>query len=279
VTAADTAGHTGTSPAITWTPTALAQFGVEAHGSTIYTGVPFTVTVTPCDVFKNCTSVDLPVWIEFSANKLGVTLPGKQQLFGTTDYPAIAENTTNSLIISVSNTGETVFGSSDSITVVEPPCTLIVTSAGCCSIAVEYTSFSGGVAAGATDTFAIECCTWCTLTVVDSDTCLFIEWTGAVTSTDNPIIIHMDSDKSVTAYCTIVSVETKVTSLLMNWNLVSVPLIPEDPDPDAVFGDDVNPLRFWGYDPDSGYQQPTSVDLGEGYWLRINGQPILTVIL
>ncbi|MDO9575374.1 MAG: right-handed parallel beta-helix repeat-containing protein [bacterium] len=119
VTAVDTAGITGTSETITWIPVTLNYFGVVAQSDPIYTGVPFTFTVTPYDTFNNVTSWGLPVWIEFSANELGVALPtGPQKLTATTAYSAIATNPSGSLQVTVMTTDGLIFGVSAPITVI-----------------------------------------------------------------------------------------------------------------------------------------------------------------
>ena len=54
------------------------------------------------------------------------------------------------------------------------------------------------------------------------------------------------------------------------WNLISVPLIPENAFADAVIGDDVPPASYYylfGYQAGTGYVLSDSVFLSEGYWL------------
>ena len=54
------------------------------------------------------------------------------------------------------------------------------------------------------------------------------------------------------------------------WNLASVPLDPDDPDPDAVYGDDLAPLYIWQWDPGQGrYVVPEAIAPAEGYWLHV----------
>jgi len=54
------------------------------------------------------------------------------------------------------------------------------------------------------------------------------------------------------------------------WNMVSLPLSPEYPAPDAVFGDDVTPLNIWTYNPDNDeLVYPDSIELGKGYWIMV----------
>ena len=107
---------------------------------------------------------------------------------------------------------------------------LTVTSDGCCPITVEYDGVSEEVAADDTRTFAdIPCCTDVTLTAVVPEGCEFVEWSGDIAPnapTDNPITIHMDSDKSVTAYCKSICVGPPwPVTLESGWNLLSTPIL------------------------------------------------------
>ena len=84
-----------------------------------------------------------------------------------------------------------------------PTYNLTITSDGCCNVSVVWDGGSGSVAAGAMDTFAVPCCNNVTLTADDSDPCCdFVNWTGNVSGSANPVILHMDSAKNVTANCT-----------------------------------------------------------------------------
>ncbi|MBZ0264001.1 choice-of-anchor D domain-containing protein [bacterium] len=49
------------------------------------------------------------------------------------------------------------------------------------------------------------------------------------------------------------------------WNMVSVPIIPDDPARQAIFGDDVSIL--YSYDQNGGYTIEDEMDHGAGYWL------------
>jgi len=93
-----------------------------------------------------------------------------------------------------------------------PLYTLTVESDGCCPINVAYDDFSANVTADDSQTFTgIPCGTDVTLTADEADCCNFVEWTGDVPSgheNDNPVTIHVNSDKSVTGHCTGVPVPT-----------------------------------------------------------------------
>ncbi|MEA3431215.1 MAG: FlgD immunoglobulin-like domain containing protein [candidate division WOR-3 bacterium] len=109
----------GESSDITWIADSLDHFGIVAQTEPIYTGIPFTFTVTPYDVFGNVTSLGLPVWIEFGTNEVGVSLPaGPLQFTGTTDYPATASNASTSMILTVGTTDGLIHGISAPITVI-----------------------------------------------------------------------------------------------------------------------------------------------------------------
>ena len=60
------------------------------------------------------------------------------------------------------------------------------------------------------------------------------------------------------------------------WNLVSVPVNPVDPDPEAVFGDDVPFLYMWEWDGTQ-YVKPTKILPGHGYWIYLVDQTTLDV--
>ena len=60
------------------------------------------------------------------------------------------------------------------------------------------------------------------------------------------------------------------------WNLVSVPVIPTDPDPAAVFGDDVTFLYVWEYDAaQAKYVVPTEIMPGHAYWIYLTSETTL----
>jgi len=83
-------------------------------------------------------------------------------------------------------------------------CSLTVISDGCCNIAVGWDSESANVNANASANFIIPCCTNVTLTANASACCSFDYWTGDVpggTNSTNPITIHIDGSKNVTATC------------------------------------------------------------------------------
>ncbi|HUU65511.1 MAG TPA: SdrD B-like domain-containing protein [Dehalococcoidales bacterium] len=101
--------------------------------------------------------------------------------------------------------------------IVPPECVLTVESDGCCPIEVAYNGFAANVSAGGGENFTIPCCNNVTLTADDSDDCCdFVNWTGDVpggTNSTNPITIHIDSSKNVTAHCSTPGPYTlKVTS-------------------------------------------------------------------
>jgi uncharacterized repeat protein (TIGR02543 family) len=66
-----------------------------------------------------------------------------------------------------------------------------------------------------------ECCTDVTLTA-DPDACYeFMGWTGDVITTTNPITIHMDASKVITATF---SIKRFIAPLGADWNLLSTPI-------------------------------------------------------
>jgi len=118
ITATDTAGHTGTSPELTWLPTEVVGFnvGLEEGATEMQTGVETNVEVTAIDEFGNATAVGLPRNIVLSANKTGViTFPtGPTQLMQTALalYPTMAEAEATGLIITVADINEPLINGS-----------------------------------------------------------------------------------------------------------------------------------------------------------------------
>jgi len=124
ITATDTAGHTGTSPELTWLPIEVVGFtvGLEDGATEMQTGVETNVEVTAIDEFGNATAVGLPRNIVLSANQTGViTFPtGSTQLMQTATalYPTMAEAEADGLIITVADINQPLInGSSYEITV------------------------------------------------------------------------------------------------------------------------------------------------------------------
>jgi len=107
VTATDTAGHTGTSPELTWLPIDVVTFnvGLESGADTIETNVTVNVEVTAIDTFGNTTNVGLPLNVVLSANRAGVDFPGTTHLMETavTLFPTIATEVCTGLIITVAD--------------------------------------------------------------------------------------------------------------------------------------------------------------------------------
>jgi len=89
---------------------------------------------------------------------------------------------------------------------------LTVESNGCCLIDVSYDGFAEQVAAGGSQTFTgIPCCTWVTVSADDSDPCCqFDSWSDGGAQTHG---IHMDGNRSVTAYCTPLTYDLTVESV------------------------------------------------------------------
>ncbi|GMU87448.1 MAG: hypothetical protein AMXMBFR48_26890 [Ignavibacteriales bacterium] len=62
---------------------------------------------------------------------------------------------------------------------------------------------------------------------------------------------------------------TVQTELTTGWNLISVPVRPDDESPAAVFGDDFATYFLFQYGNSGGYTVPTTVKAGLGYWLGL----------
>jgi hypothetical protein len=67
-------------------------------------------------------------------------------------------------------------------------------------------------------------------------------------------------------------------SALAGWNLVSVPMLQGTMTPAAVFGDDylATPYYTFQFNPTLGYSIPTTLNMGQGYWLGSNSPQVIT---
>ena len=62
---------------------------------------------------------------------------------------------------------------------------------------------------------------------------------------------------------------THIISLEAGWNLISIPVIPDDASVDAIFGDNITkPV----YEYNSGYNSVTNLEPKKGYWVLANAQ-------
>ena len=58
-------------------------------------------------------------------------------------------------------------------------------------------------------------------------------------------------------------------TLLQGWNLVSTPIIPDDPKVTSIFGDNgdvILPVYSWST-TDRKYNEDIEIELGKGYWV------------
>lgn len=102
----------------------------------------------------------------------------------------------------------------------------------------------------------------------------FVNWTGAEVpaghETDNPLSITVDGNKTLTANFAI-DQYTVHRNAIAGWNLVGVPAVQADLTPSGVFGDDYSePYYTFGYIPATGYAVPSTLSMGQGYWLGSN---------
>jgi hypothetical protein len=123
VTATDTAGHTGTSPGLTWLPTEVVGFTVAIEGGlTTITAIDDTVNmeVTAIDEFGNTTGVGLPLNVILSATRPVTFLSGETQLMGdpVSLFPMVATQQTSDLVLRIADISTpAINGSSDPIIV------------------------------------------------------------------------------------------------------------------------------------------------------------------
>ncbi len=107
VTAADTSGHSGTSPEVTWLPIEVVAFNVGLEGGlTTIWPIDDTVNieVTAIDMFGNTTDLGLPLNAHLSANRTGIVFTGGEIRLMETSvelYPMVATEFMSGLIITV----------------------------------------------------------------------------------------------------------------------------------------------------------------------------------
>ncbi|MDP8239591.1 MAG: T9SS type A sorting domain-containing protein [Candidatus Hatepunaea meridiana] len=64
--------------------------------------------------------------------------------------------------------------------------------------------------------------------------------------------------------------QTSAFDFVAGWNLISIPLDPEDNSLEALFDDDIeNPYHVYDYDQASGFTRVDAIDCGPGYWLGL----------
>jgi hypothetical protein len=109
VTVADTSGHTGISPELTWLPDSVASFNVQLEGGEteiwIYDDT-VNIEVTAIDMFGNTTDLGLPLNAHLIANRMGVDFTGGEiRLMDNSIelYPMVATVGGVGLIITVEN--------------------------------------------------------------------------------------------------------------------------------------------------------------------------------
>jgi len=66
-------------------------------------------------------------------------------------------------------------------------------------------------------------------------------------------------------------------SLSEGWQLVSIPLRPQDPSPEAVFPPEVV-AEVWAYDGQGGYRTPDRICVKKGYWVRATRPSTRTIV-
>jgi hypothetical protein len=123
ITATDTAGHTGTSPELTWLPTGVVGFNVALEGGlTTITAIDDTVNmeVTAIDEFGNTTGMGLPLNVVLSATRPVEFLGGEMQLMENpvSLFPMVATQEASDLVLRIADyLVPSINGSSDPIIV------------------------------------------------------------------------------------------------------------------------------------------------------------------
>jgi hypothetical protein len=123
VTATDTAGHTGTSPELTWLPIEVDGFRVALEGGvTEIHALDDTVNmeITAIDMFGNTTGVGLPLNVILGANRPVEFLSGETALVEdpVSLYPIVATAPASDLVLRVADiAAPSINGRSDTITV------------------------------------------------------------------------------------------------------------------------------------------------------------------
>ncbi len=117
----------------------------------------------------------------------------------------------------------------------------------------------------------------------------FVEWTGEIDKLADPeaaeTTIEMLGDYTITAEFIHTGLESVSTVFEPGWNMVSIPLKPEDgkADPETVFSDVKDAqgdLIIWWYDPAPEKQEyvvPDTIEPGRGYWVLFDDTTEVTV--
>jgi hypothetical protein len=108
------------------------------------------------------------------------------------------------------------------------------------------------------------------LTAVADRGYTFVRWTGDIESTANPLLMTIDGNKTVQAECAAVTNAVTVTE---GWNLLSVPVVPDDPGVNSCFPDAVSQAFMFR----DGYKETQELSVGTGYWLKCSGGNTTTI--
>jgi hypothetical protein len=103
------------------------------------------------------------------------------------------------------------------------------------------------------------------LSVVPDRGYTFVGWSGDASGNANPLLLTMDGNKTVHAEC---AQTHNHVSVMEGWNLVSVPVIPDDPAPNVCYPNAVSPAFAY----DNGYTEVPFLRVGNGYWLKCAGE-------
>jgi len=105
----------------------------------------------------------------------------------------------------------------------------------------------------------------------------FVNWSGSLTSPDNPDSIILDTNEAVIANFA-VNQYALTTVANAGWNLLSLPVQQPDMTPAGVFGSayGTTPYYVFQYGNSSFYTIPSTMNMGQGYWLGSTSGPSIT---
>lgn len=111
------------------------------------------------------------------------------------------------------------------------------------------------------------------LTAIPDTGYAFVEWTGDVAGSANPVTITMTGNRQVGAVFSIAS-DSVTVKVLQRWNLLSIPLEPVTPVLDSMFGGAVSlPFYYSG-----GYYTDDVVSRHRGFWMKFAYPETLTLV-
>lgn len=108
-----------------------------------------------------------------------------------------------------------------------------------------------------------------------------VKFTPAAVASYNDTLKLTNNDPDEGTFTVLLSgsgiISTLENAVSAGWNLISIPVEPEDPSASAVIGDDINPFFLYNYSNSGGYFTEDTLETGRGYWLGVENSFTLDV--